>query len=39
MYEASLYVKCFDSNQTMSFKVSDKKLLEKYIKIWGKLAV
>ena len=30
------YVKCFDSNNTMSFKVSDKKLLKKYIKIWEK---
>ena len=29
------YVKCFDSNKTMSFKVSDKKLLKKYNKIWG----
>ena len=27
------YVKCFDSNQTMSFKVSDNKLLKKYNKI------
>ena len=27
------YVKCFDSNKTMSFKVSDNKLLKKYIKI------
>ena len=24
------YVKCFDSNKTMSFRVSDKKLLKKY---------
>ena len=24
------YVKCFDSSKTMSFKVSDKKLLKKY---------
>ena len=31
------YVKCFDSNQTMSFKVSDKKLLKKYPNIWGKV--
>ena len=29
------YVKCFDSNKTMSFKVSDKKLLKNYTKIWG----
>ena len=32
------YVKCFDSNKTMSFKVSDKKLLKKYIKIWEKIS-
>ena len=31
-----LYVECFDSNETMSFKVSDKKLLKKYTKIWKK---
>ena len=30
------YIKCFDSNKTMSFKVIDKKLLKKYTKIWGK---
>ena len=28
------YVKHFDSNKTMSFEVSDNKLLKKYIKIW-----
>ena len=28
------YVKCFDSNKTMSFKTSDNKLLKKYNKIW-----
>ena len=28
------YVKHFDSNKTMSLKVSDNKLLKKYIKIW-----
>ena len=28
------YVKCFDSNKTISFKVSDNKLLKKYNKIW-----
>ena len=28
------YVKCFDSNKTMSFKVIDNKLLVKYTKIW-----
>ena len=27
------YVKCFDSNKTMSFKVTDEKLLKKYTKI------
>ena len=30
------YAKYFDSNKTMSFTVSDKKLLKKYTKIWGK---
>ena len=30
------YVKHFDSNKTMSFEVSDNKLLKKYSKIWGK---
>ena len=28
------YVKHFDSNKKMSFKVSDNKLLKKYSKIW-----
>ena len=32
------YVKQFDSNKTMSFKVSDNKLLKKYIKIWEKVS-
>ena len=32
------YVKCFDSNNTMSFKVSDKKLLKKYTKIRGRVS-
>ena len=32
------YVKNFDSNKTMSFKVSDNKLLKKYNKIWEKLS-
>ena len=31
------YVKCFDINKTMSFKVTDKKLLKKYSKIWEKV--
>ena len=30
-------VKCFDSNKTMSFKASDKKLLKKYSKIWERV--
>ena len=32
------YVKCFDSNKTMSFKVTCKKLLKKYAKIWEKVS-
>ena len=32
------YVKHFDSNKTMSFKVNDNKLLKKYNKIWGKIS-
>ena len=32
------YVKCFDSNKTTSFKVSDNKLLKKYNKIWEKIS-
>ena len=32
------YVKHFDSNKTMSFKVIDKKLLEKYTKIWERVS-
>ena len=28
------YVKHFDSNKTMSFKIIDNKLLKKYTKIW-----
>ena len=31
------YVKHFDSNRTMSFKVRDNKLLNKYNKIWEKV--
>ena len=31
------YAKCFDSNKTISFKVTDKKRLKNYIKIWGKV--
>ena len=33
------YVKCFDSNKAMSFKVSDKRLSKKYNKIWEKIAI
>ena len=39
MYKASQligYIKCFDSNKTISFKGTDKKLLKKYAKIWRK---
>ena len=32
------YAKYFDSNKTMSFKVSDKRLLKKYIRIWEKIS-
>ena len=32
------YVKHFDSNKTMSFKVSDNKLLKKCNKIWEKVS-
>ena len=32
------YVKNFDSNETMSFKVVDNKLLKKYNKIWEKIS-
>ena len=31
------YVKCFNSNKIMFFKVTDKKLLKNYIKIWEKV--
>ena len=31
------YIKHFDSNKTMSFKVSDNKVLKKYKKIWEKV--
>ena len=33
------YVKHFDSNKTMSFKVSETKLLKTYNKIWEKIAI
>ena len=32
------YVKCFDSNKTMSFKVTDDKLLKICKKIWEKVS-
>ena len=32
------YVKNFDSNKTISFKVSDNKLLKKYNKTWEKIS-
>ena len=32
------YVKNFDSNKTMSFKVGDNKLFKKYNKIWEKIS-
>ena len=31
------YVKCFDSNETMSFKVIEKQLLKRYIKPWERI--
>ena len=31
------YVRCFESNKTMSFKIIDNKLLKKYIQIWKKV--
>ena len=31
------YVRCLHSNKARSFKVSDKRLLKKCIKIWEKL--
>ena len=36
--QMSSYIKHFDSNKTMSFKVSDNKLLKKYPKIWEKIS-
>ena len=34
-----VYVKHFDINKTMSFKVGDNKLLKKYNKIWEKVSI
>ena len=31
------YFKCFDSNKTMLFKIIDKGLLKRYIKIWERI--
>ena len=33
------YVKCFDSNKTLSFKVIDKNLLRKCTKIWERVSI
>ena len=33
------YVKHFDSNKTISFKVNDNRLLKKYTKIWEKISI
>ena len=33
-----VYVKCFDNNKTMSFRVTDNNLLGKYTKIWRKVS-
>ena len=30
--------KCFDSNKTIPFKVSDNKLLKKYTKMWERVS-
>ena len=30
------YVKCFESNKAISFKINDNKLLKKYTQIWKK---
>ena len=32
------YVKCFDNNKTMPFKVTDNELLQKYTKIWERVS-
>ena len=32
------YVKYFDSNKTMSFKVIGEELLRKYTEVWGKIS-
>ena len=32
------YVKDFDSNETMPFRIGDNKLFKKYYKIWEKIS-
>ena len=32
------FVKCFDGNQTMPFKINDDNLLKKYTKIWKRIS-
>ena len=32
------YVKSFDNNKTMSFRVTDNNLLEKYTEIWRRVS-
>ena len=32
------YVKCFESNKTMSFKATDKKMLKQYTEIWKRVS-
>ena len=31
------YVKCFKNNKTVSFKISDNRLLKRYTQIWEKV--
>ena len=33
------YVKHFDNNKIMSFKVNDDRLQKKYTKIWGRVTI
>ena len=33
------YVKHFDSNKIMFFKINDNELLKKYTKIWGNISI
>ena len=33
------YVKNFDSNKTMYFKVYDNRLLKKYTKVWERVSI